>query len=93
MYKRQAGIRTVADTPASSGAETATLAAHVDHPATLFDPKAVKRVRAANGDALYFSRAPIPWNRDGFARSRDVLPPGQWLRHIGIYAYLSLIHI
>jgi 3-deoxy-manno-octulosonate cytidylyltransferase (CMP-KDO synthetase) len=48
-------------------------------------------VRDARGFALYFSRAPIPWHRDAFAgeRSRlpDAVPPGAWLRHIGIYAY------
>ena len=49
---------------------------------------AVKVVADATGHALYFSRAPIPWPRDAFARSRDVLPSvGPWLRHIGIYAY------
>jgi 3-deoxy-manno-octulosonate cytidylyltransferase (CMP-KDO synthetase) len=48
----------------------------------------VKLVRANNGDALYFSRAPIPWARDAFAANRDALPAGDaWLRHIGIYAY------
>lgn len=82
-----AGIRAVAQALADSGAPMATLAVPVDDAANLFDPNAVKLVRAANGDALYFSRAPIPWHRDGFAGSRDVLPPGQWLRHIGIYAY------
>ncbi|CAN7380728.1 3-deoxy-manno-octulosonate cytidylyltransferase [Pseudoxanthomonas sp. LjRoot168] len=89
-----AGIRAVVDALATSGADMATLAVAVDDAATLFDPNAVKLVRAANGDALYFSRAPIPWDRDAFARSRDafarsrdVLPPGAWLRHIGIYAY------
>ena len=82
-----AGIRAVADTLASSGADMATLAVPVEDAATLFDPNAVKLVRAANGDALYFSRAPIPWHRDAFAQSRDALPEGQWLRHIGIYAY------
>ena len=82
-----AGIRAVADTLASSGADMATLAVPVEDAATLFDPNAVKLVRAANGDALYFSRAPIPWHRDAFAQSRDALPDGQWLRHIGIYAY------
>ena len=69
----------------------ATLATPISDAETLFDPNAVKLVRNAAtsewGDALYFSRAPIPWHRDGFARSRDELPPGQWLRHIGIYAY------
>jgi 3-deoxy-manno-octulosonate cytidylyltransferase (CMP-KDO synthetase) len=54
----------------------------------LFDPNVVKLVRAANGRALYFSRASLPWARDAFATSRNVLPPGlPFLRHIGIYAY------
>ena len=82
------GIRAAADTLASSGADMATLATPITDTATLFDPNAVKLVRADNGDALYFSRAPIPWPRDAFARDRDTLPSGQhWLRHIGLYAY------
>ena len=82
------GIRAVAAALEESGAPMATLAVRVDDAAQLFDPNAVKLVRAANGDALYFSRAPIPWARDAFARGRDALPPGgHWLRHIGIYAY------
>jgi 3-deoxy-manno-octulosonate cytidylyltransferase (CMP-KDO synthetase) len=48
----------------------------------------VKIVRDASGHALYFSRAPLPWARDAFAGSREVLPDGvAFLRHIGIYAY------
>lgn len=83
-----AGIRAVARTLADSGAEMATLAVPVDEAELLFDPNVVKLVRAANGDALYFSRAPIPWHRDAFARDRQGLPAiGPWLRHIGIYAY------
>ncbi len=82
-----AGIRAVADALAGTGADMATLAVPITETATLFDPNAVKLVRAANGDALYFSRAPIPWHRDAFAQSRDAMPPGEWLRHIGIYAY------
>ena len=85
------GIRAVASTLASSGAPMATLATPVTDARTLFDPNTVKLVRSAAhadwGDALYFSRAPIPWHRDAFAGSRDTLPAGQWLRHIGIYAY------
>jgi 3-deoxy-manno-octulosonate cytidylyltransferase (CMP-KDO synthetase) len=82
------GIRAVAETLAASGAPMATLATPVEDAATLFDPNAVKLVRADNGDALYFSRAPIPWARDAFAANRDALPAGDaWLRHIGIYAY------
>ncbi|BCT93510.1 3-deoxy-manno-octulosonate cytidylyltransferase [Lysobacter helvus] len=82
------GLRAAASVLASSGAEMATLATPIDDVATLLDPNAVKLVRAANGDALYFSRAPIPWPRDAFATSRDTMPAGgPWLRHIGLYAY------
>lgn len=82
------GIRAVAETLAASGAPMATLATSVEDAVALFDPNAVKLVRADNGDALYFSRAPIPWPRDAFASNRDALPAGHaWLRHIGIYAY------
>ena len=86
-----AGIRAVAQTLAASGAPMATLATPVTDAGTLFDPNAVKLVRSTGqqgwSDALYFSRAPIPWPRDAFAHDRTRLPPGEWLRHIGIYAY------
>ena len=83
-----AGIRAVAETLAASGADMATLAAPIDDAETLFDPNAVKLVRDADGYALYFSRAPIPWHRDAFAVDRTCLPEGDaaCLRHIGIYA-------
>lgn len=82
------GIRAVAALLRDSGAEMATLAAPITDAETLFDPNAVKLVQAANGDALYFSRAPLPWPRDAFAHDRSRLPDGgHWLRHIGIYAY------
>ncbi|UZW62879.1 3-deoxy-manno-octulosonate cytidylyltransferase [Lysobacter enzymogenes] len=83
-----AGIVAVADALRDSGAEMSTLAVAVTEVETLFDPNAVKLVRAANGDALYFSRAPIPWPRDAFAKDRERMPGGgDWLRHIGIYGY------
>ncbi|MDQ3510329.1 MAG: 3-deoxy-manno-octulosonate cytidylyltransferase, partial [Pseudomonadota bacterium] len=83
-----AGIRAAAQTLAASPAEMATLAAPIDDIETLLDPNAVKLVRAADGHALYFSRAPIPWPRDAFAHGRECMPAGgPWLRHIGIYAY------
>jgi 3-deoxy-manno-octulosonate cytidylyltransferase (CMP-KDO synthetase) len=54
----------------------------------LFNPAVVKVVTDVHGRALYFSRAPIAWHRDGFASSRVTLPVGYapW-RHVGIYAY------
>lgn len=83
-----AGIRAVATLLRESGAEMATLATPIEDVETLFDPNAVKLVQAGNGDALYFSRAPLPWPRDAFQHDRATLPDGgHWLRHIGIYGY------
>lgn len=53
-----------------------------------FNPNIVKVVCDADGHALYFSRAPIPWARDAFARDRTQFPQGMTAqRHLGIYAY------
>jgi len=69
-------------------ASIATAAHPIEAAAAFFDPNVVKVVTDAAGFAQYFSRAPIPFARDSFAKSRDALPPGfPALRHIGIYAY------
>jgi 3-deoxy-manno-octulosonate cytidylyltransferase (CMP-KDO synthetase) len=66
----------------------ATLAEPIDHAAAVFNPNVVKVVTDLQGLALTFSRAPLPWSRDGFAESRDQLPCDvAYRRHIGIYAY------
>lgn len=71
-----------------SGAGIATLAEPVADAQQFFNPNVVKLVRDEDGYALYFSRAPIPWPRDAFAVSRDVLPSDSpFFRHLGIYAY------
>jgi 3-deoxy-manno-octulosonate cytidylyltransferase (CMP-KDO synthetase) len=51
------------------------------------NPNVVKVVLQADGLALFFSRAPIPWWRDGFAAGITALPEPAPLRHIGIYGY------
>lgn len=51
------------------------------------NPNVVKVVLDASGIALYFSRAPIAWWRDGFAQGIHQLPHPAPLRHIGIYGY------
>jgi 3-deoxy-manno-octulosonate cytidylyltransferase (CMP-KDO synthetase) len=63
-------------------------ACHAIHDeAKMRNPNIVKTVLDKNGNALYFSRAPIPWPRDAFSQQQS-LPPGlPVLRHIGIYAY------
>ncbi|WP_372527591.1 3-deoxy-manno-octulosonate cytidylyltransferase [Piscinibacter sp.] len=50
-------------------------------------PNVVKVVCDALGRALYFSRAPIPWWRDGHASGMSELSVPRPLRHIGLYAY------
>jgi 3-deoxy-manno-octulosonate cytidylyltransferase (CMP-KDO synthetase) len=83
-----AGIRAVAQALAGDDAPMATLATPIIDVEELFDPNVVKLVRTANGRALYFSRAPLPWARDAFAIDHLALPSGTpFLRHIGIYAY------
>ncbi|HEU4776511.1 MAG TPA: 3-deoxy-manno-octulosonate cytidylyltransferase [Telluria sp.] len=66
----------------------ATCAHPIDTVADVFNPNVVKVVLDKRERALYFSRATIPWDRDGFAASREALPAGyRPLRHIGLYAY------
>jgi 3-deoxy-manno-octulosonate cytidylyltransferase (CMP-KDO synthetase) len=70
------------------GVTMATCAHPLQDAVDAFNPNVVKVVLDKLGRALYFSRATIPWHRDGFAQSRDVLPAGYVpLRHIGLYAY------
>ena len=73
-------------------ADVATLATPVKSLAEFLDPNVVKLVADAGQRALYFSRAPIPWHRDGATVSAVTGAPGQtqWhgaRRHIGLYAY------
>jgi len=88
-YLPPALIRQVAtDLAAHPEAVMSTLCTPISEPSQLFDPNAVKVVRDAAGFALYFSRAPIPWHRDGFGRDQGVLSAAfSWYRHIGLYAY------
>lgn len=70
------------------GLPMATAAHAIDRMTEVFNPNCVKVVLNQAGQALYFSRAAIPWHRDGFALSQSQMPPGyQPLRHIGLYAY------
>lgn len=74
-------------------AQIATLVRRIDSPESLFSPHVVKCVRALDGRALYFSRQPIPYQRDR--------PTAEWLthhpywQHLGVYAYrpAALAHV
>lgn len=92
----------VAGLVASSTCDVATLCAPLTSTDELFDPNIVKVVRNTQGEALYFSRAPIPWAREAMAdaqykATREVnlpaAPSANCMRHIGIYAYrIGLLH-
>jgi 3-deoxy-manno-octulosonate cytidylyltransferase (CMP-KDO synthetase) len=66
--------------------DIATAVAPITTLAEFLDPNCVKALRARDGRALYFSRAPVPWPRDHALGARPSRFEGSW-RHIGIYAY------
>ncbi len=67
-----------------------TLAKRITDPAEAHDPNVVKVVFDGKGFALYFSRAPIPWDRDRWMGSTvltDLPLGGARYKHIGLYVY------
>ncbi len=66
--------------------DIATAVAPIQSLEEFLDPSSVKALRAQDGRALYFSRAPVPWPRDEVAAGRPTAFTGAW-RHVGIYAY------
>lgn len=82
--------RVAAALAAASDCAIATASHPISSHGEWFDPNVVKVVTDARGRALYFSRAPIPWDRDrildGMPRS-DAPSNMRALRHIGLYAY------
>lgn len=83
-------IDAVAATLAARPQAAMSTAVHaIDSLADFMNPNVVKAVLDAQGHALYFSRAPIPWWRDGSSggAAPSVLPSPAPLRHIGIYGY------
>lgn len=66
----------------ASDDQVGTLAVRCDNEAHFASPHVVKVVADHAGYALYFSRAPIPYLRNGAS-----LPSGGFLQHVGVYAY------
>jgi 3-deoxy-manno-octulosonate cytidylyltransferase (CMP-KDO synthetase) len=77
FIEREAIVAAI-DAASKHGAGTTAIRAGRD---ILADPNVVKVVIADDGRALYFSRAPIPFARDGAAERDDIL------QHVGVYAY------
>ncbi len=76
LFARLEASRSSAD-----GVGVATLAARRTDSAGWLDPNRVKVILDRRGEAIYFSRAPLP-------RPRDGSPPPEWLLHLGIYGFL-----
>ncbi|WP_110630802.1 3-deoxy-manno-octulosonate cytidylyltransferase [Salinicola salarius] len=80
--------RVAARLAADGRASVSTLAEPIHDVDTLFNPNVVKVVTDLTGRALYFSRAPIPWDRNAWkTQPPTLLETDAWLRHIGLYAY------
>jgi 3-deoxy-manno-octulosonate cytidylyltransferase (CMP-KDO synthetase) len=76
----------------SERAGIATLARRIRDADEIFNPNVVKVVVDNTQHALYFSRAPVPWDREAWQEAASRAPDGlsiagDWARHIGIYAY------
>jgi len=81
-------VSAVAELLAQRPEASMSTAAHPIHEVADFtNPNVVKVVTDVRGLALYFSRAPIAWWRDGFAQGITRLPSPAPLRHIGLYGY------
>jgi 3-deoxy-manno-octulosonate cytidylyltransferase (CMP-KDO synthetase) len=72
----------VEDIESEPSVSVATLAVPIARPADIMDPNVVKVVLDFDGNALYFSRAPIPWVRDSNARVH-----ARHLKHLGLYVF------
>ena len=76
-------VEQVAENLLNSDAGIATLCEPITQSGELLDPNAVKVVRDNQNMALYFSRAPIPYNKEYAVPNQNI----RWYRHCGIYAY------
>jgi 3-deoxy-manno-octulosonate cytidylyltransferase (CMP-KDO synthetase) len=83
-FAPEQGIRQVAELLEESGCNMATLACPIENFEQFNNPNSVKVVVDVRGHALYFSRAPVPWPRDGSHMTKP-----EAMRHIGIYSYRS----
>ncbi len=85
-------VNQVADDLAQfSDASVSTLCTPIVEQEDIFNPNVCKLVKDINGYALYFSRAPIPWDRQLFAfddaHKLEQIKAGTYFRHVGLYAY------
>ena len=71
-----------------SDADVGTLKQAITEERDLLDPNVVKVVTDRNGDALYFSRSPVPYLRDRRAGDSGLVPGLHW-KHLGVYIFTA----
>jgi 3-deoxy-manno-octulosonate cytidylyltransferase (CMP-KDO synthetase) len=64
-----------------------TLKKGIEDPREIGDPNVVKVVTDRSGDAIYFSRCPVPYQRQPDGHDRAIPPRGRYFKHIGLYVY------
>lgn len=70
-----------------SSVRLSTLARPITEAADIYNPNIVKVVMDRHGNALYFSRSPIPFIRDRGDRGLDTAPADTYYQHFGLYGY------
>lgn len=85
-------IQQVATNLAKNQVQMATLGVNIENVEELLNPNVVKVVTNQQGYVLYFSRSPIPWDRDTFKDLSEIqkivtLKQQHYMRHVGLYAY------
>jgi 3-deoxy-manno-octulosonate cytidylyltransferase (CMP-KDO synthetase) len=81
-------IRQVAeDLEKHDNVKISSICERISHREDLFNPGVVKVVLNWRNYAVYFSRAPIPWDVEQFKNSEKAVPNDQHYKHVGLYAY------
>ena len=70
-----------------AGIVMSTLKKRIEDPREIADPNVVKVVANHAGDAIYFSRSPIPYNGERGSESNPLGRPAACFKHIGLYVY------
>ncbi len=82
------GIRQVAeDLEKHDNVKVSSICERITHGEDLFNSSVVKVVLNWRNYAVYFSRAPIPWDMEQFKSTEKVTPSDQHYKHVGLYAY------
>lgn len=87
MIRPESILQVAQDLVVHDHCKVSTICYPIDNIESLFCPDHVKVAFNKRGFALYFSRSPIPWEKNNFAKEPKVMTSGLHHRHFGIYGY------